>query len=117
MKKFIVVLTLSSAFIACRSNEEKTAGAQSRNEALQPVVVEKRTETNSSQPVAQEESTEKKKGMSKAAKGAIIGGVGGAVVGGVATKSAKGAVVGGVVGGTAGYIIGRQQDKKDGRVQ
>jgi outer membrane lipoprotein SlyB len=115
MKKFFVVLAISSAFVACR-NEEKTAGAQTTNEALQPVVVEKKTET-SNQPVAQEETVEKKKGMSKAAKGAIIGGVGGAVVGGVATKSAKGAVVGGVVGGTAGYIIGRQQDKKDGRVQ
>jgi uncharacterized membrane protein len=59
----------------------------------------------------------KKKGMSKAAKGAIIGGTAGAVTGGIITKSGKGAVVGGIIGAGTGYIIGRKQDKKDGRVQ
>lgn len=58
-----------------------------------------------------------KKGISKAAKGAIIGGVGGAVTGAVIGKNAKGAVIGGAVGATGGYIIGRSQDKKDGRVK
>jgi hypothetical protein len=58
-----------------------------------------------------------KKGVSKAAKGAIIGGVGGAIIGGVATKSGKGAIIGGVVGAAGGYIIGRGKDKKDGRVK
>lgn len=57
-----------------------------------------------------------KKGISKAAKGAIIGGVGGAVAGAVIGKNAKGAVIGGVVGAAGGYIIGRSKDKKDGRV-
>lgn len=60
---------------------------------------------------------EKKKGMSSRAKYAIIGGVGGAVVGGVATKSTKGAVIGGVVGAGTGYIIGRKKDKRSGRLQ
>ncbi len=58
----------------------------------------------------------KKKGISKAAQGAIIGGVGGAVAGAVIGKG-KGAVIGGVVGAAGGYIIGRNKDKKDGRVQ
>lgn len=58
-----------------------------------------------------------KKGMSKAAQGAIIGGVGGAVAGAVIGKSGKGAVIGGVVGAAGGYIIGRGKDKKSGRVQ
>ncbi|MBC7936727.1 MAG: hypothetical protein H7Y86_15355 [Rhizobacter sp.] len=61
-------------------------------------------------------ATNQKKGISKAAKGAIIGGVGGAVAGGVIGKNAKGAVIGGVVGAAGGYIIGRSKDKKDGRV-
>ena len=61
-------------------------------------------------------ATTKKKGMSKAAQGAIIGGVGGAVAGAVIGKG-KGAVIGGVVGAAGGYIIGRSKDKKDGRVQ
>ena len=33
------------------------------------------------------------------------------------SKAAKGAVIGGVIGGTTGYVIGRNKDKKDGRVK
>lgn len=60
--------------------------------------------------------TKKKKGLSQAAKGTIIGGVGGALAGGVIGKNAKGAVIGGAIGAAGGYVIGRQQDKKSGRV-
>lgn len=59
----------------------------------------------------------KKTGISKSAKGAIIGGVGGAVVGAVLGKNAKGAVIGGVIGAAGGYVLGRKQDKKDGRIE
>ncbi len=58
----------------------------------------------------------KKTGMSKGAQGAIIGGVGGAVVGAVLSKKGKGAVIGGVIGAAGGYILGRKKDKADGRV-
>lgn len=58
-----------------------------------------------------------RRGMSKAAKGAIIGGVGGAVAGGVIGKNAKGAGIGAVVGAAGGYIIGRSKDRRDGRVR
>ena len=61
-------------------------------------------------------TTTKKKGWSKTAKGAVIGGVGGAVAGAVIGKG-KGAVIGGVLGAAGGAIIGRSKDKKDGRVQ
>ncbi|HRD58445.1 MAG TPA: glycine zipper domain-containing protein [Ferruginibacter sp.] len=54
----------------------------------------------------------KKKGVSNSAKGAIIGGVGGAVAGAVIGKNAKGAVIGGVVGAAGGYILGKKKDKK-----
>lgn len=59
-----------------------------------------------------------KKGISKAAKGAIIGGVAGGVAGAVINKKnrAAGAVIGAVIGAGGGYVIGRGQDKKDGRV-
>lgn len=53
----------------------------------------------------------KKGGWSDAAKDATIGGVGGAVLGGVIGKGAKGAVIGGVLGGVGGYILGRKKDK------
>lgn len=60
----------------------------------------------------------RKRGWSKAAKGAVIGGVGGAVAGAIISKNkGKGAIIGGVVGAAGGYIIGRSKDKKDGRVQ
>jgi hypothetical protein len=59
----------------------------------------------------------KKKGWSKTAKGAVIGGAGGAVIGAVVNKKnrAAGAVIGGVLGAGTGAVIGRSQDKKDGR--
>ncbi len=59
----------------------------------------------------------KKEGWSKTAKGAVIGGVGGAVIGGVVNKRNRGAgaVIGGVIGAGAGAVIGRAKDKKDGR--
>jgi hypothetical protein len=63
-------------------------------------------------------SAEAKKGWSKTAKGAVIGGVVGAGTGAVVKKNrTKGAIIGGVVGAGAGAVIGRDMDKKDGRVQ
>jgi Glycine zipper len=58
-----------------------------------------------------------KKGWSKTAKGAVIGGVVGAGTGAVVNKKnrAAGAVIGGVVGAGAGAVIGNEMDKKDGR--
>ena len=58
-----------------------------------------------------------KKGWSKSAKYAVIGGVTGVVVGAVVNKKnrAVGAVIGAVLGGGGGYVLGRSQDKKDGR--
>jgi hypothetical protein len=64
------------------------------------------------------QTTTQKTGWSKAAKGAVIGGVGGAVAGAIISKKkGKGAIIGGVVGAAGGYILGRSKDKKDGRVQ
>jgi hypothetical protein len=60
-----------------------------------------------------------KKGWSKAAKGAVIGGVAGAAGGAIINKKnrAVGAVIGGVIGAAGGYGIGRGMDKRDGRIQ
>ena len=61
-------------------------------------------------------TTTAKKGWSSRAKGAVIGGVGGAVVGAaVSKKKGKGALIGGAVGAAGGYIIGNEKDKKTGR--
>lgn len=57
----------------------------------------------------------KKKGWSDAAKGAVIGGVGGAIAGAVINgkNRGKGAIIGGVVGAAGGYILGKKKDKRD----
>lgn len=61
---------------------------------------------------------EKKEGWSKAAKGAVIGGVAGAAGGAIINKKNRvaGAVIGGVIGAAGGYGVGRTMDKKDGRI-
>lgn len=60
----------------------------------------------------------KKKGWSKAAQGAVIGGAAGAVGGAIISKhKGTGAAIGAAVGAAGGYIIGRNKDKKDGRVK
>lgn len=60
-----------------------------------------------------------KRGMSSAAKGTIIGTVGGAAAGALISKGNRGAgaVIGGILGAGAGYAIGRANDRKTGRVQ
>lgn len=119
MKKVILILAIATGFTACKSNEEKTLGAQSPAPAettTQPVVVKKEVHyvTQPAQPAAQPA----KKGWSKAATGAVIGAGSGAAVGAlVSKKKGKGAIIGGAVGAGAGYLIGRNKDKKDGRVQ
>jgi hypothetical protein len=60
----------------------------------------------------------RKKGWSKAAQGAVIGGAVGAVGGAIISKNkGTGAIIGAAAGATGGYIIGRGKDKKDGRVK
>jgi YMGG-like Gly-zipper len=58
------------------------------------------------------------KGWSSAAKGTAIGAGSGAVIGAVVSNNkVKGAVIGGVIGAAGGYAIGRDMDKKSGRVE
>ena len=49
-------------------------------------------------------------GCTNAEKGAVIGGLGGAAVGGLVSGDAGGAAVGGLIGAGAGYLIGRTAD-------
>ncbi len=68
-------------------------------------------------PVATTTETEKKKGWSAAAKGAVIGAGTGAIGGAIISKKkGLGAIVGGVVGAAGGYIIGKDIDKKNNRL-
>ncbi|MEO6818271.1 MAG: glycine zipper domain-containing protein [Ginsengibacter sp.] len=75
------------------------------------------TTPNSTNNNTSSSSDNANKGWSKAAKGAVIGGAAGAVGGAVISKKAGGAAIGAAVGAASGYIIGRDQDKQDGRVK
>ena len=58
-----------------------------------------------------------KKGWSRKAKGAVIGGGGGAILGAVTNKNNRlvGGALGGALGAGLGYVIGNELDKKHGR--
>ena len=78
------------------------------------VVVERTT--TSSEPAPMVGSVSKsKKGMSGAAKGALIGAGVGAVTGAMGSKKnkGKGAIIGGILGGGAGAGVGVLIDKKN----
>lgn len=111
--------------------EQAKLEEQEKLEAVKPVVKStpakaKSTSYQSPKMVSESQNAAKtteepeaaaKKGWSKAAKGAVIGGASGAVIGAVINKRNRtaGAVIGGVLGAGAGYGIGRGMDKKDGR--
>jgi hypothetical protein len=61
--------------------------------------------------------TTAKKGWSRKAKGAVIGGGGGAILGAVINKNNRlvGGAIGGALGAGIGYVIGNELDKKHGR--
>ncbi len=64
------------------------------------------------------EAPAKPKGWSDAAKGTAIGAGGGAIAGALIDKRhGQGAIIGGLVGAGAGYLIGRGDDRKSGRVK
>lgn len=103
------------------SNQQMTQNTSSQpTKTIVKYVPKKSTSSSgnmSSESSNTAEASSQKKGWSKAAKGAVIGGVGGAAAGAVINKKnrAAGAVIGGVLGAGAGYGIGRSKDKKDGR--
>lgn len=52
------------------------------------------------------------KKISSQGQGAIIGGAGGAVVGGLISHDVKGALIGGAIGAGGGYIIGNEHRRR-----
>lgn len=121
MKKIILICAITSMFAACKDHPDtrqtETIGTTTtpagESVAARPVVVQKevRYVNTSSHP-----AVARRRGMSKAAKGALIGAGSGALLGAVVSKKhGKGAIIGGVSGAGVGYLLGRHKDKKDGR--
>ena len=76
-----------------------------------------RSTSGSMNSVAQYPAKTVKKGWSRRAKGAAIGGGGGAILGAVINKNNRlvGGAIGGAIGAGLGYVIGNELDKKHGR--
>ena len=97
-------------------NTNRTSTYPTRNTTRSSGTTARSSGTNTGS--GQTSTVPQKRGWSKAAKGAVIGGASGAVVGAVVSKNkGKGAVIGGVAGAAGGYILGRSKDKKEGRVR
>jgi hypothetical protein len=134
MKQVLMILSIAAVMVSCKSKsaddtkvlsatqqaEYEKLKAESDKKAATPVVIVKEVPVKT--VVVKEETAAvpvRKKGWSKAAKGAVIGAGTGAIAGAIINKRNRGAgaVIGGVVGGGVGYGIGRSKDKKDGRVK
>lgn len=99
-----------------------TSGDEQKDKKSSSKTVAKTTSVSNNKSASDNNSTSspgttQKKGWSKTAKGAVIGGVVGAGTGAVVNKKnrAAGAVIGGVIGAGTGAVIGNKMDKKDGR--
>lgn len=101
-------------------NEQAEAAMYAKSMATKNTVAKKSSTSSGTMSSSTTNNAKvEKKGMSKSAKYAIIGGTGGAVIGAVINKRNRvaGGVIGGVLGGGLGYGIGRRQDRKDGRIE
>jgi hypothetical protein len=103
-----------SRFQAWKMEQEQLSVASKKPVVRKKTTASSGTMNSSSTHTAE---TAKKKGWSKAAKGAAIGGATGAVLGVIINKRNRvaGGVIGGILGGGLGYGLGRSKDKKDGR--
>lgn len=63
------------------------------------------------------QAQEQHKKLSDQGRGAIIGGAGGAVAGGLIGHGVKGALIGGAIGAGGGYIIGNEHRKHEAKEQ
>lgn len=140
MKKLIGIIVIAASLAAC--NNKYKASSESQADSLKMIkdslsldsfkraesakveaekIQTEQQATNKTTVIYKDSPTATapaKKGMSSAAKGAIIGGAAGAVGGAVISKDkTSGAIIGGAAGAGAGYLIGRDKDKKTGRVQ
>lgn len=122
-KRDIQLLVDSTAY----HNNASSDSARKRNTSGDKSIQNNNTSSNSStnnpgtvpnSPTSNATQSKNKKGWSKAAQGAVIGGATGAVGGAIISKKkGTGAAIGAAVGAAGGYIIGHEKDKKDGRAK
>lgn len=138
MKKILAGLAIASVMTACSNSADeakiqqakqytidsmkqvtaqKEADARAaearRNAARNTTTYRSNSNTSSNTATTSTRDAHDRPGWSNKAKGAVIGGVVGAVTGAaVSDKKGKGAVIGGVVGAAGGYGVGAILDNK-----
>lgn len=141
MKKLIYSVAFMALMASCKSKTESAAELAYRDSLQKVAIVDSIAKVEAAKREAEKSKTsastisqsgaynsetsnaakapEKPKGLSKAAKGAIIGGVVGAGAGAIIDKKkpVRGAVIGAATGAGVGYTIGRDGDRKSGRVE
>ena len=107
-----VLSAVDSAEFAAFQEWKEQQELKKMKEATTVRYVERRQPVASTSPAVATQPAKKK--WSNATKGAVIGGAGGAVIGGVVAKNNRvaGVLVGGVLGAGAGYGIGKSIDNK-----
>jgi len=98
-----------------QQGSEATSTASTKKRARSYVPANKSVSLNSEGQYPSKTSV--KKGWSRKAKGAVIGGGGGAIIGALIDKNSRlvGGALGGAVGAGVGYIVGNELDRKHGR--
>lgn len=117
----ILLLTDSTTFQNTASGDtaDVTARSNTENTATPPYtgneVNDQTANNNTSSDDNSDQTQEDKKGWSKGAQGAVIGGAAGAVGGAIIAdeNKAAGAAIGAAVGAVGGYIIGNELEKKE----
>ena len=136
MKQTLIAIGFSAMLFSCQSNktdDTKVLSAskdsiefkqfnQWKADKEKADAVKNTPAVNVVKPIAQTTSAPaatpaRRRKLSKAARGTLIGAGSGAVLGAIINKKNRvaGAAVGGVLGAGVGYGVGRSQDKKDGR--
>lgn len=141
MKKLIYSVAFTALIASCKSKTESAAELAYQDSLRKVAIVDSIAKVEAAKRKAEKskasaagvsqsgsynsetsnaaKAPEKPKGLSKAAKGAIIGGVVGAGAGAIIDKKkpVRGAVIGAATGAGVGYTIGRDGDRKSGRVE
>jgi hypothetical protein len=141
MKKLIYSVAFIGLIASCKSKTESAAEVAFRDSVQRAAIIDSIAQVEAAKKAAERSKAsssnasesgtyasqssnaakvpQKPKGLSKAAKGAIIGGVVGAGTGAIIDKNkrGRGAVIGAATGAGVGYTIGRAGDRKSGRVE
>jgi hypothetical protein len=114
-QKWKTLNELKDPSVYYQQGNEQTVTASAKKPARSYVPANKSVSMNSEGQYPSKTSV--KKGWSRKAKGAVIGGGGGAIIGALINRNNRlvGGALGGAVGAGVGYIVGNELDRKHGR--